>query len=297
MAARNITVHSSFIVDISTFDNEDAYKDVFFVIPGFDKPLHLHRKELGLASTTIEEAFKGMCNKYLVFDERSKTLTWIYGRGEIDMTFFMVLLKWLRFFYGEDQTFSLDECPAALLIFDQLQVKTKPDVNVRATIAKHMMESVKNDVDTASRLLLGFAVDDSQVNKELAEFVLTYENMKAKPEIVEECLMMLPASYLDLVRYSSVPGELSEHRIRWKFVKYNSLKLSAEKKRAIMMNCKQGIMEAEEIEEIRKEGIMSEDDINELWKRGLKTWKSLYGEERMRKEGELFSFSQTTRNN
>ena len=56
--ATNITFHSPFIPNISTFDNEDSYPDITFIIPGLDKPLKLHRMCMGIASRTIDDLFK-----------------------------------------------------------------------------------------------------------------------------------------------------------------------------------------------------------------------------------------------
>ena len=182
-----ISIHSPFIVDIRTFDNEEYYPDITFIIPGLDKPLKLHRMYLRVASAAIDGLFKNQDSPYISFDPATQTLTWKCKGTETSRS---VLVKWLRFCYSEDQTFNIEECPAAVTILQQLHLKVKEDV--KSTIEKHMTESTKENVDAAAQLLrASSAVEDSQVNETLGKFVFTEEHMETKPNIVDECLMVL----------------------------------------------------------------------------------------------------------
>ncbi len=281
-----ITFQSPFKVDISTFDNEHSYSDITLIIPGLDKSLKLHRMFLGIASTTIDGVLKKQVSKYISFDPTTLVLTWTYKRVETDTTYRNVLVKWLRFCYGENQTFSLEECPAALTVFQQLQLKTKEDV--KSKIEKHMSDSAKGNVDAAAQLLRGCSAEEGgQVNETLGKFVFSIEQMKTKPHLVDECLMMIPGKYLDIAEFSGVPpNELNEFLLRRKYVKFNRKKLSKEEKQEILMGCKQGILDDEEVEAIQKEGILSDTEVVELCKRGLKTWKEQWREKISEKEKE-----------
>ncbi len=286
----DIKIESSFNNNISTFDKEDSYSDITFIIPGLNKPLKLHRMYLGMASKTFDGLFKKQGSSYVSFDPATQKMTWTCKKMETDTTYRRVLVKWLRFCYGEDQTFSIEECPAAVTILQQLQLKVKEDV--KSMIEKHMTETTKENVDAAAQLLRASSADeDSEVNETLGKFVFTEKHMETKPNIVDECLMVLPADYLNIVEFRGIPpNELNEFLVRRKYVRFNRNKLSEEKKREVLMGCKQGILDDEEVEAIQKEGLLSDSELVELCKRGLKTWKEEWKEkvstdrDRMKKE-------------
>ena len=123
-----------------------------------------------------EETFDGLFKKqdspYVSFDPATQTLTWKCKRVETDTTYRSVLVKWLRFCYGEDQIFSIEECPAAVAILQQLQLKVKEDV--KSMIEKHIRETTKGNADAAAQLLCGLSADeDSRANETLGKFVFT----------------------------------------------------------------------------------------------------------------------------
>ena len=121
------------------------------------------------------------------------------------------------------------------------------------------------------------------VNEALGKFVFSDEQMKTKPHIVDECLMMLPEEYLNIAEFSGVPpNELNEFVLRRKYVKFNRKKLSKEEKHKILMRCKQGILDDEEVDAIQREEILRDPEVVELCKRGLKTWKEQWKEQEQR---------------
>ena len=153
---------SPFNNTISTFDNEDSYPDISFIIPGQGKPLRLHRMCLGMASEAIDGVFKRENRSCIEFDSGAQTLTWTEReRAESDATYRTVLVKLLRFCYGEDQTFSADECPVALTISSQLGLRkrTRSMENsepVRTSMEKCIVETVRRSPEKGLGLLNGF---------------------------------------------------------------------------------------------------------------------------------------------
>ena len=111
-----VSIHSSFFDNINTFnsDDDDSFPDLHFIIPGIDEPLLLHRATLGRTSNMLKAIFHGTDNAYCVYDKKCNQVEWKYAKSKTNSTYRSVLVKWLRFCYGEDQTFDVDECPSAL---------------------------------------------------------------------------------------------------------------------------------------------------------------------------------------
>ena len=134
---QSLTISSSFMNYIGTFDDMKTYPDVTIVIPGMENPLHLHRFVLSLVSKMFSSLFNGQTNPHCKFIAESFRVEWM----EISETYRDVLVKWLRFCYGEDQTFSPEECPAALTVWFQLQLACKEDYG--KLIKEYMVELSK----------------------------------------------------------------------------------------------------------------------------------------------------------
>ena len=228
------TFVSPFTPSLATFNNGDTYPDLIFALPDPEKPLRLHRKDLCLASTVMDELFKNQTlSTCMNYDAKTQTLTWTHKGIPSD-----IVVRWLRFCYGEDQSFSIEECPAALAALIQLQLKTKEDI--KSDVEKHMVEVAKKNLEIGAMLLYKCAVEfeechtdgQSRVDLELTKVVMTLNKKKNYPEtVVDQCLLKLPAAYLDLIQFEDAITELG---VRLKFVRYNKQQSTDEKKKQLL---------------------------------------------------------------
>ena len=253
--AMDITLHSPFrAADISNFDNEDSFPNITFIIQGLERSLRLHDRELRMSSTAFDGLFKSHPTSKPIanFDPSARTLAWACERTATDEVDRRVLVKWLRFCYGEDQTFSIAECPAALAALIQLQLKTKEDV--KSVIEKHMIDAAEKNVDVGTDLLCECAFeneechcghDQSRVDVALAKVVVTPENIRNCPEIADKYLMKLPVDGFESIRYEDMMLEL---RLCLKYVRYHQELSNEEKKR---------VLKFEEFEECCKLGLVN----------------------------------------
>ena len=124
---KSVTIHSPFQQAICQFDNEDFFPDVDIAVPGLAKILHLHRSHLA-SSQTLLSSFKGQKNEHCRYNGDKRALEWIHKEAENDDGYRRVFVKWLRFCYGEDQTFSVDECPVALTVVSELKLSCEEEV-------------------------------------------------------------------------------------------------------------------------------------------------------------------------
>jgi len=121
--------------------------------------------------------------------------------------------------------------------------------------------------------------NDREVIKTIAGAILTNESMRNNPDVIDDWLMVLPAQFLNMAEYSKVPDELCEFRIRKRYVMHHMKSLTEEEKRKILMDCKQGILDYEEIDKVQKQELLDDKELIELCRRGLKTWKKSWEEE------------------
>jgi len=135
--------------NISTFDQEDTYSDIFFVIPGVEKPLCLHRCFLAMASATFTSLFKGETNSFYKFDKETRRLEWIDEKAKNDEAYRGIFIKWLRFCYGENILLNADECPSALAILIQLGMKSQDEL--KKAIESYMEDPLKEKKETMKR--------------------------------------------------------------------------------------------------------------------------------------------------
>ena len=124
----SVTVKTPYPNLIVNFNNPKKYPDVNFVIPGIEAPFRLHRPTLADASTALESMFDAKQSMFGAFDENARRAEWTDEKAASDATYRNVLVKWLRFCYGEDQTFSPDECVAAIIVSMQLGIKCNDGV-------------------------------------------------------------------------------------------------------------------------------------------------------------------------
>ena len=271
-----LRVSSPFSDNISSFDNEKLYPDVTLTVGGLNKSLRLHRKELRVASETMETLFQGESIPCIEYEPQSHLVTWICPKTATNETYQRVVGKWLRFCYGEDQQFGKEEWPAALDVLLQLRLKCENRDVIQTLIKDHIIETAMNDIQNGAQILCECVKYDScsQISSELASMILTVESMKRVPaNMIDECLMLLPPSYLDVVEFNRKPYEQGEFRTRLRYVKCHKQTLSDEEKREVMRRCKQGIQCREELEEARKEGILDDETLLEQCAKGFDMWK------------------------
>ena len=95
--------------------NDEAFSDVEFMIPGMDKSLCLHSRILAQASNMLNETLRGKERLYGRYDKNSHCIEWTCDRTKHDLVYRSILLKWLRFCYGEAITLKWNEfCSSCL---------------------------------------------------------------------------------------------------------------------------------------------------------------------------------------
>ena len=129
-----------------------------------------------------------------------------------------------------------------------------------------MIDTAKKDVSIGSKMLLdcALAYDEchsdaaDRVDVALAKVVLTYENMKnSGTNIVDSCLMELPAQYLEFAECKEEHGDLSNITIRLKYVQFQVKTMSEEEKCDILRHCNLGGLNSEELKELYKLGMFN----------------------------------------
>jgi len=293
-----LVVLSPFGNSINFFDDVEGYSDIIFIIPGTDeKPLHLHRRELGFGSRTINSLLKGDKSMHAVLREAGR-VEWSHEvNGE---EYRRVLVKWLRFLYGEHQSFSISECPSALMILQQLQLTCGEEKE--GEIRKYILDTAQNDARIGAFMLHELVAlqrecpedDHTGIDAALADLVLTGSNIVSDPEtFVEKCLLDLPVKYLELVRWNETTEEMNDFRLRLKYVSYHKMAMTDNEKIEVMKQCSSGL-DTNELNELRRRGLLStEMALNQFQKDlklkddELKKVKELAEEERTMKEKAL----------
>ena len=251
---------------IDDFDNL-SYPDLTFVIPGLDKSLGLSRDTLIKASTMLDVLFREKTGTFCAYDEKARRLEWTYSKTAINEVYRNVLVKWLRFCYGEDQKFSLAECPSALVVLFQLQLKCGDEI--REKIKTHMLNAAKCDVELGVDMLLQCAVDNGDsgemkdISEALAKTLLTRYNMDDKFELIFDCLMKLPAHYLNFAEYGDGHNERGEVNVRVRYIRYHP-GLDKESKLAVLRECCGKKISAEEIELLKELELLNNEDLIEM---------------------------------
>ena len=270
------------------FDKEDSFPDVIFVIPGIEKPLLFHRGILASSSVTFCSLFQDETNPFGAYDAANKCVNWMDGTNK-DKTYPEVIVKWLRFCHGEDQSFSFDECPSALAALCHLQLTCRDAI--QKMIIDHMIDTARKDAEAGSVMLkkcaLGFREchDNAtgRVDIALAKVVLTGENITTRYDsVVNDCLMQIPALYLDIATYGYDHSEFGEFNIRMRYVKYHRSSISDEDKKVIMQRCDESKLDLAEVQELKKMGMVSETELSAAVFRALEQKESANGLEAYR---------------
>ena len=232
----SVTIHSPFQQAISQFDNEVFFPDVDIAVPGLNKILHLHRSHLA-SSMTLNMSFKGQRNEHCRYDGDKRALEWIHKEAENDELYRRVFVKWLRFCYGEDQTFSVDECPVALTVLSELKLSCEEEV--KKEIERMISEAAKR-------------------NEGCLEEYLKNKDTKQ----VDELMVELPPKYLDVAKCSEESGEQNEFRVRMRCEKCDKDRLSVDEKCELVKKRKRIEVCLEEMEE---QDCESCDGMKKIW--------------------------------
>ena len=146
-----LIVKSPYPYTIHLFNNEESSPNVSVAIAGIEKTLKLHRSVLESASITFKSLFNGEKSSYGTYDDENKRMELIVKADDNADVFRSVLMKWLRFCYGEEQVFSCEECTAALVALKQLQLTCGDETET--IIFEHMNEVAKQNVDVGAMML------------------------------------------------------------------------------------------------------------------------------------------------
>ena len=270
-----LTIVSSFPNTIQWFNNDDFLPDVDFIIPGVEKPLHLHSVVLIQASESLASLVKAKINAHGRFDPEAHRVEWMFDKSATDEKYRRCLVKWLRYCFGEDQAFGADELSAALATLLQLKLKCQEEVKV--LIEAHMKQVASENVRIGCHMLIDCALtyeedfgNSMDVIDSLAEAVLCRDNMVEHPDIaIDECLLLLPPRFLDVAQYGGCHGETGEFSVRMRYVATHDSALSIEEKREILSHFKAENLGSEEIKRLGDSGILEPSSLMDLCVRAL----------------------------
>ena len=261
--AVNLTIDSPFEVHI--FGRAPSENCVYFTSNRNDTTL-LDSTIMSNTSLTFSELLHDTPNPHGVFDRRSHAFQWNHDREGNDENYQHVLMKWLRFCYGERQSFNTDECPAALGSLLQLRLQFDNLDDVKRRIEEHMTGAARGNVETGAQLLRECTKiyeechdeELTQIGDELARIVLTPENIRDNRDIVvDDCLLNLPPHYLDIAQYGD---DHTEFRIRSRYCRFKNCSIRSS--RAILAGINRNELDAIEIEELEK--------LTSFWKKLMK---------------------------
>lgn len=250
-----IVIKPHFGCNIELFDNEEMYPDLELVIPEFENSLHLHKLILARASKLMEDLFKA---KQTANSQNGNKLQWMFDTSEkVERD---ALLKVLRFCYGENIRVRTTncECCAVVLALYRLQVTCANDVVRELTDCS--VNRAKMDLSFGVMLLKSSQHYQEcrnnkayELDKALAKALLTRNNIcEHYDTVVSECLMKLPAEYLDMAEYGDPHTAWSEFHLRAQYLKEHSEELSQEEKEKIMKKCNTTLLKRDELKELRK---------------------------------------------
>ena len=248
-----LVVKPPYLSSIQMFD-DDKFFDVSVAVAGIEKPLKLHRVTLASTSALFNALFSGEQSIHGTYDDENK-------RAELrikdDAVHRSVVMKWLRFCYGEEQTLTCEEYAAALYTLKQLELTCGNDVE--KMIEEHMLEVAKEDIDAGILMLRSCATEleergdedaFSDVGMSLAKTLFTRDNLTSGFDTaVMNCLMDLPSSYLDVVEYGDDHTDFSEFSIRLRYVESHA-SISNGEKCEIMMKCRTDRLDSADLQRL-----------------------------------------------
>ena len=139
------------------------------------------------------------------------------------------------------------------------------------------IEECKGKIETGVELLkacVGYGeccdAKGLSLDKKLAALVLTKDNMvEHYKEVVDECLMMLPAEYLSMADFGAPHTRWSEFSVRAKYVRIHSKQMTKDEKQQVMMKCDWATLKSQELRELRLADVVDKDEVMDAQEKSL----------------------------
>lgn len=265
----NLKIESPYPKFTNRFDDgsESSFYDFRMKIPGEQNLVKLHRLLVANASQTLLKLLQCKVVKGACYDCQEHILEWKFGK-EDDVVYRKVLIKWLKFCYGEDITLIPEECCAAIALLFQLQMSCINDVCPE--IEKFMVKTTEEDVREGVSMMqwcIKYGECRKSESKEnsidvmIAQHLFTRKNIIDFTEIlVDKCLMVLPPYFLDYVKYGVPHTKTSEFYIRKQYIECHK-ELKDNEKTEIIMKCDFTLLNSEELKQLRKLCLLSLDQL------------------------------------
>lgn len=265
-------MESPFKSKAELFDNREMFPDMVLVVSGLERPLLLHRGIMASASKLI----KGLLNsKQTGLNTEPNKIEWMFDTA--DATDRTALLKVLRFCYDETMRVELNKgelCPVITALF-RLQVTCFDQILKRLT--DFAVEQAKADPKIGTVLLMETqsypecrSANIIELDKILARALFTAKNMREnRKTVVDDCLMKLPAEYLDMAEYGDPHADTSEFRTRIQYLKENGERMDNEEKENVIQKCDLSKLQGNELGELRSLGFVGQEMMIELYSKAL----------------------------
>ena len=274
--ATTVVVESPYYDNTLLFDNPES-SDMEFMVQGMEKPLKLHRVIMSTASNFVRRMLTQQGG-----NENSRG--WVYDMSRnVDKK---AMVKVIRFCYGEDMEIGVDngECCAIIAALYRLEVTCTEEIVKR--IGYFGLEEAKKDLRVGVKLLKECVAypeccteHGCGLDMALSQIVLTADNVRNNYEtVVDDCLMMLPPRYLDVVGYGSPHTKLSDFHIRFGYVIRNANFLTTEMKEMIMKRCNMNDMRCEELKALRQVGALKLNDLLDAFQFALEKMEKIVDE-------------------
>ena len=259
MGEETLTLVSVFSDDVESFDNEDMFPDLKFVIGGLEKPLLLHKRILAKGSSLVQKIMK--CKQTAESDDKD-TIVWPFDTNRD--TDRQCLVKALRYLYGDTVVVELKdgECCAMISTFTRLQMTHLDEVITK--LVEFAVKQAMKDVKNGAELLIQmqdypecFDRTICKLEQSLVSIVLTSKNICENYDaVVNRCLMALPPRYLDVAQFGAQHTQSSEFHVRAQYVKAHMEGMDTEEKQGIMMKCDWTKLESAELRELDELGVV-----------------------------------------
>ena len=274
--ATTVVVESPYYDNTLLFDNPES-SDMEFMVQGMEKPLKLHRVIMSTASNFVRRMLTQQ-------EGNENNKGWVYDMSrDVDKK---AMVKVIRFCYGEDMEIGVDngDCCAIIAALYRLEVTCTEEIVKR--IGYFGLEESKKDLRVGVKLLKESVVypeccieHGCGLDMALSQIVLTADNVRNNYEtVVNDCLMMLPPRYLDVVGYGSPHTKLSDFHIRIGYVIRNANFLTNEMKEMIMKKCNMNDMRCEELKALRQVGALKSNDLLDAFQNALEKMEKIVDE-------------------
>lgn len=282
-----LTLKPNFPDNVDSFDNEDSFSDLDFVVAGLERPLMLHKMIVGRASAFAQKIMK--C-KQTADSEDKNTIVWPFDTTkDVDRD---ALKKALRFFYGNSAVVGMKdgECCAMIATLIRLQLIHMDDVIEK--LINFAVEQGMKDVRAGAELLILMQdypelCDETtcKLEQELTKVVLTSKNISENSDvIVDNCLMSLPAKFLDMTEYGALHTQFSEFHVRLQYVRTHVDDLESEEKQEIMMKCDWTKLQSNELKQLCDLGIFGTQLMISIYQSILENTEKERDEERLKRK-------------